>query len=234
MTTQTAKKKSRLYRGLTPQQLAQERRDRLLATALELFGEKGYANAPIELLCATAKVATRHFYEQFNSRESLLKAVFDQITSNMQAHIAEQLAADTRDLPLRASDAIYVCINYLLEDARRARIYCIETVGVSTEMEKHRRQSIHDLAKLVENYAAFLVDSGDLPARDYHLPSVAVAGMINELMVEWLVNDTGLSSGEVAREGVILLRAMMSGARNYQPGGAQAEPLNAQIRDITP
>lgn len=216
MTKKTPEKKSRLYRGLTPEQLAQERRDRLLATALHLFGEKGYANAPIELICATAKVATRHFYEQFDSREALLKALFDQITENLGEHIAKELASDSRALALRVSDAVHSCISYLLEDPRRARIYSIETVGVSAEMEKHRRQSIHALAAMVENYADFLAESGALPARNYHMPSVAVAGMINELMVEWLVNDTGLSAGEIAREGVILLRAMIIGAMNYR------------------
>lgn len=213
------KTQPRLYRGRTPTQLADERRARLLEAALSLFGEQGYANAPIELICATAKVATRHFYEQFDGREALLRALFDDIQSQVSVHIATALAAQNRPLPLRVSDAVYAGVSFLLDDPRRARVFSVESVGVSPAMEKHRREAIHGLARLVRDYAATLADSGELPQRDYMLPSVAVAGMINELMVEWLVNDTGLTAGEIAREAVILLRAIVTGARNYEPVG---------------
>lgn len=192
---------------------------RLLEAALSLFGEQGYANAPIELICATAKVATRHFYEQFDGREALLRALFDDVTAQAGRHISQALEDESRSLRARVSDAVYVAVSFLLEDQRRARIYCVESVGVSAEMEKHRRKATHGLASIVRTYAEFLAESGELPQRDYHLPAVALAGMINELMVEWLVNDTGLSAGELAREAVILLRAMFTGAKNYQPGG---------------
>ena len=216
MASTSPKKKPRLYRGLTPNQLALERRERLLAAALELFGKQGYANSPIELICATAKVATRHFYEQFDSREALLKASFDEAANQLREHITEGLAVESRPLPLRVSDAVHTGITYLLDDPRRARIFCIECVGVSATMEKHRRQSIHEMAQLVEDYADSLVTSGELPERNYHLPSIAVAGMLIELMVEWLVNDTGLNAAELAREAVILLRAIIIGARHYE------------------
>lgn len=222
MTTATGKTthKPRLYRGLTRAQLADERRERLLAAGMQLFGEQGYTHAPIELICATAKVATRHFYDQFDGREALLRALFDDIAAQLSAHVADALAAESRPLPLRVSDAIYVLVNFLLEDPRRAQVVCIEAVGVSAEMEQHRRKVIHEIAGLVRDYADFLADAGELPQRDYRLPAVAMAGMITELMVEWLVNDTGLSAGEIAREAVILLRAMITGARNYTAGAA--------------
>lgn len=216
MPTPKTGKKPRLYRGLTPQQLADERRARLLDAALSLFGEQGYANAPIELICTTAKVATRHFYEQFDGREALLQAVFDDITAEAGKHLSTALAAESRSLHLRVSDAVHGAVSFLLDDPRRARIYCVESVGVSPAMEQHRRQAVHALAALVRDYSEFLAAAGELPERNYHLPAVGLAGMINELMVEWLVNDTGLSAGEMAREAVILLRAMITGARNYE------------------
>lgn len=216
--TRKSAHKPRLYRGLTPQQLAAERRARLLKAGLELFGEQGYANAPIELICATAKVATRHFYDQFDGREALLRALFDDIATQLSARIAAALAIEARALSLRVSDAIYVAVSFLLEDSRRAQVICVEAVGVSTEMEQYRRKVIHEVAGLVRDYAAFLAETGELPQRDYRLSAVGVAGMIIELMVEWLVNDTGLSADDIAREAVILLRAMIAGARTYERG----------------
>lgn len=216
MSSSPPQKKPRLYRGLTPKQLANERRERLLAAALSLFSEQGYAKTPIELLCATAKVATRHFYEEFDGREAVLRALFDDITEQVNQRVAAALEAEHRALHLRVSDAVHNAVSFLLDDPRRARIFCVESIGVSLTMEKHRRDSVHHVAALVEQYTNFMVESGEFPQRDYRLPSVAVAGMINELMVEWLVNDTGFNAGEIAREAVILLRAIVTGARNYQ------------------
>lgn len=215
--------KQRLYRGLTPDQLAAERRDRLHGAALELFSNQGYANSPIELICATAKVATRHFYDQFDGREALLRSLFDEITAELGERIGTGLEDETQPLALRVSSAVHAGVVFLLDDPRRARIYSMESVGVSPEMEKHRRQTIHQIASLVEQYAGSLAASGELPQRDYHLPAVAVAGMINELMVEWLVSENGLSAGEIAREAVILLRAIVTGARHYEPVEAKSD-----------
>ncbi|MDN5938479.1 MAG: TetR/AcrR family transcriptional regulator, partial [Salinisphaera sp.] len=88
----------RRYRGRTPAQLRAERRQRLIDAGLALFGERGYANAPIELLCATAKVATRHFYEQFDSREALLQAVFDDVLARTEQVLRGALTNRERTL----------------------------------------------------------------------------------------------------------------------------------------
>ncbi|MEL0028042.1 MAG: hypothetical protein VW625_05165, partial [Perlucidibaca sp.] len=52
----------RPYRGLAAEQRAEERRQRLLAAALELFARQGYAQPPIEMLCSSAQDTARPFY----------------------------------------------------------------------------------------------------------------------------------------------------------------------------
>lgn len=206
----------RRYRGRTPEQLAAERRDRLLKAALALFAERGYTGTPIETLCATARVATRHFYEQFDGREAVLKALFDDIFEHASREITATLADDTEDLDARVGNAIRAAMHYLLEDPRRARVFCLESIGVSREMEAHRRARVRDIAGLVHRYADALQASGMLPARDYTLPSVALIGAVFEMMEEWLTTDTGLDADGLAREAVLIFRAMIIGARFYE------------------
>lgn len=205
----------RRYRGRTPEQLRNERRQRLLDAGLALFGERGYAKVPIEMLCASASVATRHFYQQFNSREALLQAVFDQVFEGAIGAMRKALAQPERTAHQRASDAIGQAVVFLLEDPRRGRVLCVESVGVSAAMEAHRRGAIHALASIIRHYAQSLADAGALPQRDYHIPAVALVGVFNELITEWLASDTGLDAGGMARETVLIFRAVIIGTMRY-------------------
>lgn len=206
----------RRYRGRTPEQLAAERRERLLQAALELFAERGYTSTPIETLCATARVATRHFYEQFDGREAVLQALFDDIYENASQTVSAALADESQDLDTRVGTGIRAAMHYLLEDPRRARIFCLESIGVSREMEVHRRARVREIADLVKNYSNALKDSGLLPERDYSLPSVALIGALFEMIEEWLTTDTGLDTDGLSREAVLFFRALMIGARHYE------------------
>lgn len=211
-----AQRKRRGYRGLTAEQLQQQREDRLVAAAIELFGDQGYAAVSIEKLCSHARVSTRHFYEQFNGRESILYTVHDALAQQMAAIMRRVLTESRTPMNQRVAETIEDMVLFLLEDPRHGRILCIESVGVSAAMESRRRAASHQLADVINRYASNMARRDILPARDYRLPSIALVGMFNELIVEWLVDDTGLTAQEMAREIKILFRAMVFGAQYYR------------------
>lgn len=208
--------RKRGYRGLSAEELRRQRHQRLIEAGTALFGERGYAATPIEAVCSQAKVSTRHFYEQFGGRESILHAVYDALIAEMEDIIRASLTSGRRSLNLRVADTVESLVHYLLDDPRRGRIVCIEAVGVSEAMEKKRRATTHALADLIQRYATLMAESGDLPERDYRLPAVALVGMLNELVAEWLTEDTGLSAAGMAREAKIMFRAMIFGAQHYE------------------
>jgi len=226
-TSGTARGRRRGYRGLSAEELRRQRHERLIAAGTELFGERGYAATPIEAVCSHAKVSTRHFYEQFEGRESILHAVYAALVEHMEEIVRSSLTESRTPLTQRVADTIEAAVYYLLDDPRRGRILCIEAVGVSEVMEKKRRQTTHNLAEIIRRYASLMADNGVLPQRDYHLPAVALVGMFNELIAEWLTEETGLSAMEMAREAKIMFRAMIFGAQHYQPtDGQSADPLD--------
>jgi AcrR family transcriptional regulator len=57
-------------------------RERLLAAAVDLFAERGYAAAGIAEICARADVAKTALYWHFESKEGLLAAVIEAIGSH--------------------------------------------------------------------------------------------------------------------------------------------------------
>lgn len=213
MSTDAATKR---YGGFTPEELRARRRRRLLDTAQALFAERGYRNTSIEFLCSQARVTTRHFYEHFSGREALLSNVLDEVIGEAENRARQALDNQERSMGRRVGDAIRAAMLYLLEDPRRARIACLECVGISQAMEQQRRMLLHGFAALVQGYGEELARSGILPQRDYHLAAVALIGAVMELIQEWLETDTGLDAEGLAREAVLHFRALIVGARHYE------------------
>jgi len=180
--------KRRVYGGVDAGQRVQERRERLLDTALELFATQGYQNTPIEQLCTEAKVATRHFYEAFPGREALLLALYERIIREVQAAVREVLQRPGLSLDARIPLAMRAFVEAYVSDRRRAQIGVLEVVGVSPVVEQRRREVIREFAQVLEAYADSLVAQGLLPRRDHHPVSLALVGGINELLAEWLMS----------------------------------------------
>lgn len=201
----------RAYAGLTPAARAAERRARLLAAALQLFADQGYAKTPIEQLCVAAKVTARHFYELFESREALLTALYLQIADELRQTMLTALARPAATVERQISEAVRAMIRHYVTDARLARIGVLEVVGVSPALEKHRRGVIHQLAELLETYLARLAAQGQLPSRNYHLSSVAMVGGVNELLANWLTVSKPPSMTTLIAEVELMFRALLLG-----------------------
>jgi AcrR family transcriptional regulator len=203
------------YGGRSAQELKQER---LIASGLELFAKRGYQRTQIELLCTKARVTTRHFYEEFNSREALLAAVYEQVINQTRSAILAALKSPALTPQQRIANAIRAFVHAYTDDPRHARIACIEVVGISEDMARRRRAVIHEFAQVVETYANFLAQTGVLPIRSYHLPGVAMIGAVNELMAEWLTVDEPPSVAELTDELLQLFDAVIGGAQLIMQG----------------
>jgi AcrR family transcriptional regulator len=186
MKATSAALRSGMYRGQSKAERRAERRERLLATAIDLFGTAGYAATPIETICAAAGVTARHFYEHFPSREALLRAVYDAIIADTQRAVIRALssAANPED---RVAAGVRAFVRAYLDDPRRGRIACVEVIGVSEDMERHRRSVIHAFASIIQAQAELLAAEGKIERQwNYELVGVALAGGVNELVADWL------------------------------------------------
>jgi AcrR family transcriptional regulator len=163
-----------------------DRRARLLAAGLELFGTDGFARTTIPMLCSAAGVAARHFYEDFASREALLKEIYNDIAAGAVEAVRAvlhdpQIAGAARIR--RANEAYFT---ELTSDPRRARIYALEAVGVSAELEQHRRATRERFIALIRPPQEHVI-----APLEAELLSVAVAGAAHALLLEWVLAKRG-------------------------------------------
>ena len=179
----------RLYGGLTAEERRVERRRRLIDTALDRFGTDGYTATGIERICSQAGVTARHFYDEFGSRETLLLAVFDEIVTSTLDAVAAAVAAAGPDPVEAVRRGINAFLHSMLDDPRNARVQCLEVVGVSPELEAHRREVLHLYAHLVAEQGRAL-GARDVPSERSRLAgALALVGGTNQLLVEYLLDD---------------------------------------------
>jgi len=182
-------KASRLYGGLSVHARRASRRERLLGAARELFGTAGYNKTTIPMLCSESGVTARHFYEEFSSREALLRAVLDEIAERAYAIVRETLRAT--ELPVRervlASNRAYYA--FLTEDPRRARIYALEALGISVELEQHRRELRERSVRQLTRATEWLGPHGVPADLDSRLVSVGLASAAIAILAEWVLAE---------------------------------------------
>jgi AcrR family transcriptional regulator len=74
-----------------------EKRARLKAAGLALFGEKGFEGAPIEDIAQRAKLAVGGFYQHFRSKRQLLLVLMDELLEKLsRLDLRPQAMADPR------------------------------------------------------------------------------------------------------------------------------------------
>jgi len=187
---------SRRYGGLSADERRAGRRERLIDAATDCFGSRGFSATTIEEICAAANVTARHFYEEFDTRESLLRAIYDAITSDLLEKISAAIY-DTNNISMhdvvhRGATAYFGAIT---SDARKARIVAVEVVGISPAFEAHRRRSIDAFAAQAARSADRLTAIGITPTIDYGLFSVALIGAGLELTNYWVLAENRPSVG---------------------------------------
>lgn len=178
----------RTYRGKSAQQRRSERRARLIAAGLELFGSRGWEHTTIRDICAQAELTERYLYESFGSREDLLVAVFDQLVEEAAQAVLSAVARAPREALPRARAALHAFVAYLTEDPRRVRVMVKEGLG-NEALERRRREAIQQFAVLIEQAAREFFGRQGPSRADMALTSRALVGATGELLLAWLSGE---------------------------------------------
>ncbi|WP_030168761.1 TetR/AcrR family transcriptional regulator [Spirillospora albida] len=199
------------YGGRSAAERRAERRERLLAAGLELFGTRGYAATSIERLCAAASVSTRNFYEEFTGREELLTALHGDINARAgEALAAAYAAAAGEDLATRVERAVRAFVTVTASDPRWARIAFVEVIGVNPDLERHRFRWRERWADTILGMIREAVEHGEAVDRDYRLSVIAIIGAVNNLVHHWSARGKDIPQEAITAELTTLILAIVT------------------------
>lgn len=177
----------RPYAGLSPDARRAQRRRQLLGAALELFGTKGYAASTIAELCREAGVAPAKFYEEFAGKEEVLVELSGELNAEALQAVEAAVEGVLPDLEGVVRRGLAAYCHALLDDPRKARILCLEVVGVSTDVELRRQHYLDRYSELLVAY--FAAVSGGVPPGESFRLRIVTMGLVAataEALVRWL------------------------------------------------
>lgn len=154
----------------------------MLDAGLEVFGTHGYAEATIGLLCSTARVGTRAFYEAYDSREALLLEVATTVVLDGVRALQDAVDAAPATLEGRVRAGLSAYLRFLTDDPRRVRV-AYSAAPAAGELTPDRHRASLGFASLIAEQTAGLAISPRAVGNP--LLALALTGAVGELLGWW-------------------------------------------------
>ncbi|MFY1576366.1 TetR/AcrR family transcriptional regulator [Verrucosispora sp. WMMD703] len=155
-------------------------RERIVAAAIDILADDGYAGCAVAAVAARAGVATGSVYRHFPAKADLVAEVF-RSASQREIDAVTRAAAAESTAAARVRAVIETFAGRALRSPRLAYALLAEPVDPAVEAQRLVFRRAH--AALLAGYIADGVADGELPAQDPELTSTAVVGALAEAMV---------------------------------------------------
>jgi AcrR family transcriptional regulator len=218
---------------MSPDERKEDRRRRLLDTALELFGTRGYAATTITQVCATAGVTPNKFYEVFETKEVLLIELGSELLTEIVVAMVNAVAEMPLDVERRAYAGSRAFCHGMLDDPRRGRVLLIEVVGVSEAVTDLRHRFLRWNADLFLNLITALPSQAHLhdDPEVSHIVAMGAVGAGNEVLVDWLLSGGGPSIDKVADTLALVYVRIIT---DVAGSGPAAPPATGEVPSVRP
>ncbi|WP_097326653.1 TetR/AcrR family transcriptional regulator [Paractinoplanes atraurantiacus] len=178
----TSARRGETYGGRSRAQRASDRRERIVASAVHLFGTRDYDDVTVTDVCSRAKVSKRYFYEHFRDREDLVIKV----QRERNEWLLREVAAAAPPSPAGLADvfrpALRTLVGLLRDNPETAHVIYIN----APRMETRRRGVLHEDAHFVGLMLRPLMTPKDQVAYDRTL--LALVAGVSEVIIDWLTH----------------------------------------------
>ncbi|MFI5777290.1 TetR/AcrR family transcriptional regulator [Nocardia sp. NPDC051570] len=187
----------RTYGGVSAEERRTQRRAALLDAALEIIGSHGLDKLTVAKLCTRAGLNERYYYEQFDSRDAVLIALFDGVAEELAVAIIDALRTAPPESHGFAQAAVRAGIEVLTDDPRKAKVALIVSAA-TPELRTRTLTTIRSFANLVAaqgiDFYAFGGEQTD-PAITFRA-TYLVGGLI-QVLTSWLHGDLPMTREEL-------------------------------------
>jgi len=170
---------ARAYRGVSPEERRAQRRAKLIAAAIAVYGKRGYRQATVKAVCEEAGLTERYFYESFENSEDLLITSYNAVTYAVFGEIAAAAGTAGKARGERARAMLHAYFAALQRDPLSARVFLVEIRGVSRAVDKAFDTSLRAIGQEVARHA------GPAAAADELLQAGIVGGVMH-IALRWI------------------------------------------------
>jgi AcrR family transcriptional regulator len=129
------------HHGLSPEQVAESQRERLLAAVAHVVAAEGYRQTTVTAIVKAAAVSSRAFYEHFNSKEDCYLAAFDAVVDHLTELLTASVA-EAPDWPTATLAALREGLSFFAAEPELARLCLFEPMIATPRFAVRARTAI--------------------------------------------------------------------------------------------
>ncbi|MER7277086.1 TetR/AcrR family transcriptional regulator [Dactylosporangium sp. NPDC000244] len=173
------------YGGQSREERAADRRERLVAAAVQLFAGRDYDDVTVADVCTLAKVSKRYFYDHFADRDALVLTLHREVNGWLLTEVAAAAPHRADGLYAALRPMLAALVRLLAEHPERARIVYIN----APRMELRRRGVLREEAELFGRVLAPLAPKLRADTVRYERTVLALIAGISEVLIDWVWHD---------------------------------------------
>jgi AcrR family transcriptional regulator len=151
-------------------QVSEMQRTRLLAAAVRVVDELGYAGASVAHITQRARVSRRTFYELFANREECVAAVLEDAAQRITMEI-ERTGLEDRSWRERVRGGLWVILSFLDREPVLARVCVVQALRGSQGVLERREEILQGLARVLD-------EGREEGARGAQCPALTAEGLV--------------------------------------------------------
>ena len=188
--------KAGTYGGRTAEQRSADRRSRLIAATLEVWGRDGGPTVTMTRICAEAGLSERYFYESFTHLDAALIAVVDDIAAEIAERSVAALETASGGPEDRVRAGIGAFVGILTDDPRKGRVAIVESTSIDA-LRPRRAELLRGFADLAAREARELygAEAWDEPAG--RIAATMFIGGVAELVTAWIEGTVPATPDEI-------------------------------------
>lgn len=202
MSKPAAKRKSHARKH---QLLAELRRSEILASAMAVFGNKGFSGTRMDDIARQADLAKGTLYLYFRSKQEIYNAAVQQAVSDLHALTRERVGA-AKNIQAQLEAFVSVRVTFWEEKRDLYRI-----VLSMTRDSARRRQNMtwqKETVRYLSSVLAAAVARNEIPAQDVEAGAWAIFDMVRGANERRLMGDVPPSSGDAHFVALFALSAL--------------------------
>ncbi len=182
------------YRGLSSEQRAAVRRQRLLDAGKKLFGTKGLQATSLREISAVAHLSQQAACALFPTKEQLFVVIHQQLAREVGQRMSRAyFQADVESEPGQAlRDALLAYLLYLKEDKNRARILVLDGGGLHLDDPTNLEAYVGQYTEVLR-YRMRKQFPNAYKQIDYQIALAGIAGHVVGACRSWVMRDFDLS-----------------------------------------
>jgi AcrR family transcriptional regulator len=173
------------------------RRRQVVATAAELFAERGYDSTSMSELTEATGLAAGGLYHYIEGKDDLLIAICDELLEPLLAQAREILTAEAPAVQ-QLRDLVEAWVDHVVEHRHHMLVFTQERQAIEREPRWRRvRSQRQAFEKILDEVLARGEADGSMTFADRRLSLLALLGMVN-YTPQWVRPGGRLSSAEIA------------------------------------